>query len=111
MEVFSWHEGLGKWIEIANVSPQAGAVQRSHLLCLHLHVDSLTRPSSVRYLPSRDARTDGSAQGRQSPRLGDVPRKTDYDQVQDLGHQDVGGAQDGSGFGQEEGGGAVGEGG
>lgn len=20
MEVFSWHEGLGKWIEIANVS-------------------------------------------------------------------------------------------
>lgn len=21
MEVFSWHEGLGKWIEIANVSP------------------------------------------------------------------------------------------
>jgi phenylalanyl-tRNA synthetase alpha chain len=58
MEVFSWHEGLGKWIEIANVSPQAGAVQRSHLLCLHLHVDSLTRPSSVRYLPSRDARTE-----------------------------------------------------
>lgn len=25
MEVFSWHEGLGKWIEIANVSYCAAA--------------------------------------------------------------------------------------
>lgn len=111
MEVFSWHEGLNKWIEIANVSPQAGAEQPSYLLCLSLDVDSLTPPPLVRYLPSRDARTDGSAQGSQSSRLGDVSRTTDHDQVQDLGYQDVGGTQDGFGFGQEEGGGAVGEGG
>jgi hypothetical protein len=26
MEVFSWHEGLGKWIEIANVSAAARPV-------------------------------------------------------------------------------------
>jgi hypothetical protein len=35
MEIFSWHEGLGKWIEIANVStvPVPLPFLRVHVVC------------------------------------------------------------------------------
>lgn len=117
MEVFSWHEGLGKWIEIANVS---------WTQCAH----AIKADVSVRCVQARNAGADGSAEGREGIGVGNESGTADYDQVslpqygsdpgrgskltryqvQDLRYQNAGGAQDGSGYGQEEAGGAAGEG-
>ena len=59
MEIFSYHEGLGKWIEIANV--------RLFLFFYRDKADSWT----VWYLPSRDVGTYGNTKECKSVGLGD----------------------------------------
>jgi len=68
MEVFSWHEGLQKWIEIANVSHRRSDWSEIQL-------------TPVWGVQARDVGTYGSAQGRESARVGYVARTTNDDQV------------------------------
>ena len=68
MEVFSWHEGLQKWIEIANVSGAASWGRYSPL-------------TLVRSVQAGDVGADGPAEGREGAGLGHVARATDDDQV------------------------------
>ena len=68
MEVFSWHEGLGKWIEIANVS---------WTQCAH----AIKADVSVRCVQARNAGADGVAEGREGTRMGNESGTADDDQV------------------------------
>ena len=131
MEVFSWHEGLKKWIEIANVSAIIllrpyirSASRRSILLMLAASKSGMFRPEMLEPMGlPKDVRVLGWGMSLERPTMIkcvsvasstlDISwsSKTDVStglQVQYLGHPDIGGAQDGSGSGQEAACGAIG---
>lgn len=76
MEIFSYHEGLKRWIEVGNVSVLKCLLVLPLRRCAHCKHACL-----VRNLPTRDAGTYGSSQGCPSARLGNVSRATHHDQV------------------------------
>lgn len=74
MEIFSYHEGLKKWIEVGNVS--------SCTVSLSIGSEEADlRFAAVRYVQARDAGANGSAKGSQGAWVGYVAGATDNDQV------------------------------
>jgi len=73
MEIFSYHEGLKRWIEVGNVRRER-VLPNSRLRLIAL----LTAVGNV---PTGNAGAYGSAQGCACPWMGDVVRTTNDDQV------------------------------
>jgi hypothetical protein len=62
MEIFSYHEGLGKWIEIANV--------RDLVPFMANRKKDIVTDFTVRYFPSRDVGTYGNTKECKGIRMG-----------------------------------------
>jgi hypothetical protein len=73
MEIFSYHEGLQRWIEVGNVS--------SHCSLVKNRLRLIPFVSSVGNVPTGNVRAHGFAQGRACPWMGNVVGTTNDDQV------------------------------
>lgn len=91
MEIFSYSEELGKWMEVGNSGEGCYWPPPPLLMTGSGGLETASGANEAclprrRYLPARDAAADGAARGCHRHRLGPVPGAADHDPVWDRQH-------------------------